>query len=279
MNVIKADRYLLNNTTEKSFIWSSSNKDKLINLLNGGETAKLTNEESGNKYVYGNTVIKSTDKISWTYNIHNSVNMNIGINTLDKKNFIGIRVGRFIDSHITCTLTNRVLTLSFNGQISIYNIPDILEFYHFIEDSGINSGFSVSIKRITLNIDSLTIYSNNVGDVILTNNVSSNMVFINNNPLIDFENTGISVKNIYSDNININANTHIIGDTYIKTEDNKNIKINPDNIGEFGQVLSSDGVGGVLWKNSPSSGSLEDLSARVVFLENVIFALTGLKLE
>ena len=31
MNIIKADRYLLNNTTEKSFIWSSSNKDKLIN--------------------------------------------------------------------------------------------------------------------------------------------------------------------------------------------------------------------------------------------------------
>ena len=95
---------------------------------------------------------------------------------------------------------------------------------------------------------------------------------------IDFKNTSIGVKYIYSDNLNILSNTNIIGDTFIQTDDKKSIRINPDNIGNFGQVISSDGLGGVMWKNSSSTNEIDDLTNRVIFLENVIFSLTGLKI-
>ena len=275
--MIRADKYSLNNTTEQIFTWSS-NKDVSIALLNNGITAKLSNDDSGHKHIYGIVSITSTNTISWTYTIHNSVNIDIGINTLDNKNFIGVRYGRYIDDSILCTLSDKKLSMKYNNREDIFNVPDNTVFYHYISDTGKNQGFSVSLKRITLNIDSLSIYSTNIGDVVITNNVSSNMVFINNMSRIDFKNTSIGVKYIYSDNLNILSNTNIIGDTFIQTDDKKSIRINPDNIGNFGQVISSDGLGGVMWKNSSSTNEIDDLTNRVIFLENVIFSLTGLKI-
>ena len=275
--MIRADKYSLNNTTEQLFLWSS-NKDTSIDLLNNGNTAKLSVYNSGHKHIFGNTIITSINNVSWKYTVHSSVCIDIGINTLDNKNFIGIRYGRYIDSCVVCTLTDKKLVMKYNDQTDIFDIPDNTNFYHYISDTGINQGFSVSLKRITLNIDSLTIYSNTGGDVIITNNVSSNMVFINDDPLIDFKNTALRVKNIYSDNLNIITTTNIIGELNIQTDDNKMVRINPENIGNFGQVLSSDGLGGVMWKNSSSTNEIDDLTNRIIFLENVIFALTGLKM-
>ena len=187
--------------------WSSTRKHPDIELLNGGESAKLSAINAGVKAVLGNKeYVIGTDKEVWVYRIHQGSIIQVGMaeETRDLASLaangdsVAIQYDVTIDSQMRFFLYTDRLEIEYKGKrtnidMALFSGKTMRPWITALPNT---TGFSVSIARLRF----IDISFNNEGSAVISTvsdvGVSSPLIIDTGESSIDLKNTSIAVDSI-----------------------------------------------------------------------------------